>query len=254
MSDPEGSDLSAEGPRQRLAAALRPLITMTVAAAVDDQALTAAAEAVEAVSAGLAAQKQSGKHPRRPPDMTNPPQEFFPNSPITGMLNPLAPPVRVWMVEGDDGGYREIRGEAYFDYPYEGPPACVHGGVIAETFDEVLGAANMVAANAAMTGTLTIRYRKPTPLRTDLRIEARCLSRNGRKVNTWGGIFHGDVLTAEAEGIFIVVGPAGMVAIAEANPNSADPLMLKAMRTEAAAVAASMHRRPSPNEKNSTQP
>jgi hypothetical protein len=157
-------------------------------------------------------------------------------------------------VEGDDGGYREIRGEAYFDYPYEGPPACVHGGVIAETFDEVLGAANMVAANAAMTGTLTIRYRKPTPLRTDLRIEARCLGRNGRKVSTWGGIFHGDVLTAEAEGIFIVVGPAGMVAIAEANPNSADPVMLKAMRTEAAAVAASMHRRPSPNEGNSTNP
>ncbi len=254
MSGPVTSDLSAEGPRQRLAAALRPLINMTVAAAADDGALTEAAEAVEAISAGLVAQAQPGKQPRRPPDMTNPPQEFFPNSPITGMLNPLAPPVRVWMVEGDDGGYREIRGQAYFDYPYEGPPACVHGGVIAETFDEVLGAANMVAANAGMTGTLTIRYRKPTPLRTDLRIEARCLGRSGRKVKTWGGIFYGDVLTAEAEGIFIVVGPAGMVAIAEANPNSADPLMLEAMRTEAAAVAASMHGKPAPNEKNSAHP
>ena len=144
------------------------------------------------------------------------------------------------MVEGADGGYREIRGEACFDYPYEGPPTCVHGGVIAETFDEVLGAANMVAGNPAMTGTLTIRYRKPTPLRTDLRIEARCLGRAGRKVQTWGGIYHGDVLTAEAEGIFIVVGPARMVAIAESNPHSADPAMLSALRAEAAAVAESM--------------
>lgn len=231
---------SATDPRRRLAAALRPLITMTITSVVDDDALTQAAEAVEAASAALDRQAGPGKHPRQPPDMRKPPQEFFPNSPITGLINPIAPPARVWMVEGTDGGFREIRGEAYFDYPYEGPPACVHGGVIAETFDEVLGAANMVAANPGMTGTLTIRYRKPTPLRTDLRIEARCLGRDGRKIRTWGGIYHGDLLTAEADGIFISVGPATFVAIAEANPNSSDPLMLEAMRAEAASVAASM--------------
>ena len=91
-----------------------------------------------------------------------------------------------------------------------------------------------------MTGTLTIRYRKPTPLRTHLRIEARCLGRDGRKVQTWGGIFNGDVMTAEAEGTFIVVGPKRMVAMVEANPDSADPVMLAAIRAEAAAVAANM--------------
>jgi hypothetical protein len=242
VTNDNGSDPVSEAPRQRLAAALRPLITMTVSAAADDDVLAEAADGVEAVSAGLAAKAQPGKQPRRPPDMSNPPQDFFPNSPITGLLNPIAPPARVWVVEGADGGYPEIRGEAYFDFPYEGPPSCVHGGVIAETFDEVLGAANMVANNAAMTGTLTIRYRRPTPLRSDLRIEARCLGRSGRKVQTWGGIFHGDALTAEAEGIFIVVGPARMVAIAESNPLSADPTMLSALRAEAAAVAKSMGR------------
>lgn len=243
MSEPDISDSTdptVEGPRGRLAAALRPLITMTVSAALDDEALIEAAEAVEAISAGLSARSQPGKHPRRPPDMTNPPQQFFPSSPITGLLNPIAPPVRIWAVDGPEGGYREVRGDAYFDYPYEGPPTCVHGGVIAETFDEILGAANMVADNAAMTGTLTIRYRKPTPLRTPLRIEARCLDRDGRKVHTWGGIFHDDLLTAEAEGTFIVVGPRRLVAIAEANPGSVDPAMLAAMRAEAAAVAANM--------------
>ncbi len=243
MSDRNGPDQTPEEPRRRLASALRPLITMTVASALDDAVLTEAAEEIEAVTARLERQALPGKHLRRPPDMRHPPQEFFPSSPITGMLNPIAPPVRIWAVDGPEGGYREIRGEAYFDYPFEGPPTCVHGGVIAETFDEVLGAANMVADNAAMTGTLTIRYRKPTPLRTDLRIEARCLSRGGRKVHTWGGIFHDDTLTAEAEGVFIVVGPNRLVAIAEANPNSADPAMLAAMRKEAAAVATSMEGR-----------
>ena len=114
----------------------------------------------------------------------------------------------MWRVEGADGGPAELRGEVNFGYHYEGPPTCVHGGVIAEVFDEVLGAANMVAGNPAMTGTLTVRYRKPTPLRTDLRIEARCLGRAGRKIRTWGAIYHGDVMTAEAEGIFIMVRPA----------------------------------------------
>ncbi len=238
MSDYDIPDPPAEGPRRRLAAELRQLIAMTLSSSVDDDALTGAADAVEAISAGLAANARPAKRPRQPPDMASSPQEFFPASPVTGMLNPLAPPVRVWLVEAVDGAYPEIRGEASFDYQYEGPPACVHGGVIAETFDEVLGVANMVAGNPAMTGTLTIRYRKTTPLRTDLRIEARCLRRTGRKVRTWGGIFHGDVLTAEAEGIFIMVGPAKLVAIAEANPNSTDPAMLTAMRAEIAAATA----------------
>ncbi len=240
MTAGDDAELESEGPRQRLAAALRPIITMTVSAALDDDILTEAAEAIEALGARLGENAQPGKHARRPPDMTNPPQEFFPSSPITGLLNPIAPPARIWAVDGPEGGLREVRGEAYFDYPYEGPPTCVHGGVIAETFDEMLGAANMVADNAAMTGTLTVRYRKPTPLRATLRIEARCLGREGRKVRTWGGIFHGEELTAEAEGIFIIVGPKRMVAIAEANPNSTDPAMLAAMRAEAAAVAANM--------------
>ena len=238
---------SADAPRiseqrERLAAALRPLATLTVAGQLGDDALAEAASAVEALTDRLTARTGPNKHPRLPPDMRRPPQDFFPNSPITGLLNPVSPPVRVWMIEGPEGGYNEIRGEANFDYPFEGPPSCVHGGVIAETFDEVLGAANMVANNAGMTGTLTVRYRKPTPLRTDLRIEARCLGREGRKVRTWGGIFHGDVLTAEAEGIFIIVAPAGFVAIAESNPNSSDPAMLAAMRAEAASVGAAMVR------------
>jgi hypothetical protein len=237
---PDDAELSGSGPRGRLAAALRPIIAMTVSAALDDEVLTEAAVALEALAASMDQRSLPGKQPRRPPDMTRPPQEFFPNSPISGLLNPIAPPVRIWAVDGAEGGYREVRGDAWFDYPYEGPPTCVHGGIIAETFDEVLGAANMVADNPAMTGTLTIRYRKPTPLRTALRIEARCIDRQRRKVHTWGGIYNGDELTAEAEGIFIVVGPKRMVAIAEANPDTADPEMLAAMRAEAVAVAASM--------------
>ncbi len=244
MTGPESGEGSEPDARERLAAALRPIITMTVASELDDDALAEAAVDVERI-AELLAKRAGARRPRRQPDPTKAAQDLFPTSPIMGAANPIAPPIRIWAVDGADGGYREIRAEAYFDYAYEGPPTCVHGGVIAETFDEILGAANIVAGNPGMTGTLTVRYRKPTPLRTDLRIEARCLSRSGRKVKTWAGIYHGDVLTAEADGIFIEVLPAQFLAIAEGNVDSVDPTMLAAMRAEAARVAAEPGDRPS---------
>jgi len=85
-----------------------------------------------------------------------------------------------------------------------------------------------------MTGTLTVRYRKPTPLRTDLHMEARCLGRDGRKIRTWAGLYHGDLMTAEAEGIFVEVRPDRFVTIAEGNVDATDQAMLEAMRAEAA--------------------
>ena len=106
--------------------------------------------------------------PRRPPDMTRHAAGVLPQQPDHRAAQPDRP---AGAHLGRGRARRRVpgvRGDAWFDYPYEGPPTCVHGGVIAETFDEMLGAANMVADNPAMTGTLTIRYRKPTPLRTAL--------------------------------------------------------------------------------------
>ncbi len=225
-------------PHNRLAAAVRRIITASVAAELDDDMVDAAASTIEEVARTLdAASAKHGRRPRNRPTAGQDPQEFFPTSPVIGFANPLAPPVLISVVDGVDGGMREIRGHANFDYPYEGPPTCVHGGVIAETFDEMLGAANIAADNPGMTGTLTVKYRRPTPLRTDLRIEARCLGRTGRKIKTWGGIYHGDVLTAEAEGIFIEVHPEQFLAIAEGNIGAADPAVVEAIRVEAERMA-----------------
>ena len=54
-----------------------------------------------------------------------------------------------------------------------------------------------------MTGTLTVRYRKPTPLHEELLFEARLVRVEGRKIFTESTVSAGGVLTAEAEGIFI---------------------------------------------------
>jgi hypothetical protein len=57
-------------------------------------------------------------------------------------------------------------GRSTLTVPTKGP-SCVHGGLIAAVLDEALGMANYVAGMGAMTGTLTVRYSKPTPLNTE---------------------------------------------------------------------------------------
>jgi predicted NBD/HSP70 family sugar kinase len=130
-----------------------------------------------------------------------PDRAFFDWSPLLGRANPLAPPLTL-SLEGD-----VVVGVGRFGIAYEGPPGCVHGGLIAAAFDEVLGLTQSLSGRAGMTGTLTIRYRSPTPLHTELRIEGRLTSVSGRKVLTEGRMLAGETLTAEATGLFISIEP-----------------------------------------------
>ena len=98
-------------------------------------------------------------------------------------------------------------------------------------FDEILGAANVAAGCPGMTGTLTIRYCKPTPLRTALRVEARCTDRQGRKIYTRGAIYHEGALTAEAEGVFIELVPERFMQMVSQIPAAAD--ILEQVRADA---------------------
>ena len=127
------------------------------------------------------------------------PMELFPYSPVIGRGNPVAPPVHFEVREG------VVHGRARFGAQYCGPPNHVHGGVIAAVMDELLGAVNVVNDLGAMTGTLTVRYRRPTPLFEEVRMEGRTGEARGRKVFAQGEIWHGDTLLAEAEGVFIKV-------------------------------------------------
>jgi Thioesterase superfamily len=205
-------------PRFELAAAIRRVTTATVGANLTDPDVNWATTAIAAVADELDRRAMPGRRRRSQPDPAGHPQEFFPTSPVIGFANPIAPPV---VVESADGG---LVGRAWFDYPYEGPPTCVHGGVIAMVFDEVLGAANIAAGCPGMTGTLTIRYRKPTPLRTALRVEARCVRRQGRKIFSQGAIYDEDAVTAEAEGVFIQLVPERFVDIVARGDAAAEVL------------------------------
>jgi acyl-coenzyme A thioesterase PaaI-like protein len=125
------------------------------------------------------------------------PHEFFPYSPIVGPRNPIAPPVRMWR-DGD-----RLRGEVTLRAAYNGPPSMVHGGVIALIFDELLGATNVIHGVGAFTGTLSVRYERPTPLGKPIEMVGWVDRMEGRKVFTSGELLHDGAVTARAEGVFI---------------------------------------------------
>jgi acyl-coenzyme A thioesterase PaaI-like protein len=231
---PQDVGAPAADVRFELAAAVRRITSAMVGLPLAESDIAVAAAAVAEVADRLEGAAGPGRRPRAQPDPVGKPQDFFPTSPVIGFANPVAPPVVVEAVNG------ELHGSAWFDSQYEGPPTCVHGGVIAMVFDEMLGAANILSGNPGMTGTLTIRYRKPTPLRTPLRLEARFEGRDGRKIRTTGTIYHGDVLTAEAEGIFIELVPQRFMTMVAENSDSPD--VLEQVRADAQRLGLFDHR------------
>src|SRR6185295_14288549 len=85
----------------------------------------------------------------------------------------LGPPTRSTPFEGQrvpmpswqfEAGERGLVARGQFSNGHTGPPGTVHGGWIAFAFDEILGWANAQAGFPSMTGKLTIRYRRPTPI------------------------------------------------------------------------------------------
>ncbi len=159
----------------RLANAMRRVIDHLVQVAAPEQDLASAADALERYAKRLAKYPISRAYEGFAESANaGDPHAFFDHSPLIGIANPLAPPIRLAVLGN------KVEGRVTFGVAYEGPPGHVHGGFLAAAFDEVLGMAQSLTGNPGMTGTLTIRYR----------------------------------LTAEAEGLFIAVGQERFAAMA----------------------------------------
>jgi acyl-coenzyme A thioesterase PaaI-like protein len=127
---------------------------------------------------------------------------FFDQSPMIGLANPLAPPITI-----SQTGAKTAKGTVTFGSAYEGPPSSVHGGFVAAAFDEVLGFVQSLGGSPGFTGRLTVHYRSPTPLHTELRIDVQLDRVEGRKTFAMGQLYAGETLCAEAEGLFISAKP-----------------------------------------------
>ncbi len=200
--------------KRRAGAALRRIIDGIIMKHPDAQAMAALANQLEALADGLTAMPEkisrTGFGSRMSPEDA---RDFVEFSPLTGRSNPIAPPVDLW-IEGD-----RVHGQVHFSRGFEGAPGLVHGGHVAAVFDELLGFTQGLSKQPGMTGTLTIVYRAPTPLLTDLRLEGVYEGMEGRKIFTSGKLFAGETLLAEAKGLFIALTEAQHAAVLQINEN-----------------------------------
>ncbi|HEY4028628.1 MAG TPA: PaaI family thioesterase [Candidatus Dormibacteraeota bacterium] len=193
------SELVVERDGEALADAVRELIEQVAASTAPDAALAEATSAVRAATERLRAAGTGRRITFRTDagrdGMT--PGEYRRLNPLSGVLNPLAPPAAY---EETAGGTIEAR--VTFGVAYQGPPGYVHGAFIAGVFDDVLGVANLASGHPGMTVRLEVRYLRATPLHTPLRVVARHTRREGRRIFASATMHAGDRVTAEADGVF----------------------------------------------------
>lgn len=80
-----------------------------------------------------------------------------------GTYNPCFPQYRF-----DHLGDETASGSVTFALAFEGPPGLVHGGFLGVFFDCVTQHQSCAAGVAGKTRSLTVRYRRPTPVLTEL--------------------------------------------------------------------------------------
>ena len=137
------------------------------------------------------------------------PRDFVGYSPVSGVNNPVAPPLSMRVIEGPDGEHT-IEGSVTYGPAYEGPPGHCHGGWVAATYDEMLGFAQLAPG---FTAYLKVDYRRPTPLNRELSLRSWIERVEGRKRWIRGTCSLDGVLLTEAEGLFIApTGPEDMLA------------------------------------------
>lgn len=181
--------------------ALRELIAASVTTTVPASEVAAAAELVRAATARIAGSRRPASQLPRLDDPSEGRRVF---NPVTGIANPLAPPL---VVRADGDG---VVAEATLGLAYEGPPSFVHGGMSALFMDQMLGSAAGAAGLWGMTAHLELDYRGPLPLETPLVLRARVESHEGRKAFIAGTIAPAaepDQVLVEARGLFVMPRP-----------------------------------------------
>lgn len=188
--------------RRRVAAHLRKLGRTVVGGDLDDEALSCLeaqlgeiaitlghAPTIRSRSAYMQATGLSGPRNRLALEMSS----------VSGRSNAASIPMRLFR---DAEGLTCAQVEP--DWTHEGPPGYLHGGLIAALFDEFLGLAqDNLPGSPGLTGTLMLRYYRPTPLSRPIILSVGSLQQDGRKRFLKGEMHSDGQLTASADATFV---------------------------------------------------
>ncbi|QZT64916.1 PaaI family thioesterase [Mycolicibacterium austroafricanum] len=177
-----------------LTASVRELIDATIRTEVDADAVAAAKAEIDSAAARLRAAQRDGSFGIQF-GADGDPMPW--GNAVIGVRNPCAPPL---VIRKEPDG--SVKSDFYLGAAFEGPPGHVHGGVSAKILDHILGDAASTPGVHRLTGTITVRYRRLTPLGR-LRSEARVTHTDGFKTYAVGHIADSTGVTVDAEAVFI---------------------------------------------------
>ena len=98
-------------------------------------------------------------------------------------------------------------GRVRFGPDTEGAPSLVHGGLLATLADEVMGYVQHGGNAVRLTAEMSLRYRRPTPVNTELRCRAYAGETTGRRFHVHAVITTADddtTVLAEADATYVL--------------------------------------------------
>ena len=199
--DPGSPEATYWQARQRLASATRALNEKLVSTDIDPELAAALTEKIEGLTAELSqAQQVDGLV-----DMAKRGERGSIDDvmgelvSVGGRSHPCSPEL-LWQEASN-----RITGTVRFNQAFEGPPGHVHGGWVAGVLDHIMGMTHVRTGHPGMTGGLSVRYLKPTPLNQLIEISAEATELDDKRTEVKGTMRCGETTTATAEAIFVRV-------------------------------------------------
>ena len=199
--DPGSQEASYWHARHRLATATRALNEKLVSTDINPELAAALTEKIEDLTAELSRAEQvdglvdMAKRGERG-TIDNVMGELVA---MAGRSHPCSPDL-VWQEEPN-----RITGTVTFGQAFEGPPGHVHGGWVAGVLDHLMGMTHVRTGYPGMTGGLSVRYLKPTPLNQVIQVSAEAREIDEKRTEVKAAMRCGDTTTATAEAIFVRV-------------------------------------------------
>lgn len=160
--------------RAHLGDALRRLITAAVSTDAGDVALAETTAEVERLAGALG--QTATRWPTDDIVDAEPGTDMFVTHPLVGAANPLAPPLAIEVA--DDG---EVTARVTYGPASEGLPGKVYGGFIAEAFDGMTIFASVAGGHTGVTGSLSMRFERTTPIGVEVVYRGSLARVDGRK-------------------------------------------------------------------------
>ena len=199
--DPGSQEATYWQARQRLASATRALNEKLVSTDIDPELAAVLTEKIE----GLAAELSQAQQVTGLVDMAKRGQRGTIDDvmgelvSVGGRSHPCSPELR-WQEASN-----RITGTVKFSQAFEGPPGHVHGGWVAGVLDHLMGMTHVRTGHPGMTGGLSVRYLKPTPLNQRIEVSAQATELDDKRTEVKAEMRFGETTTATAEAIFVRV-------------------------------------------------